>query len=102
MNRYIFVLLACTIIGQTLGDYPPCVQGLTCKTFTPQDKPDFHFDCAYIQAENSKDLVYHMHGNDGLGSKGMFFDLMLKLAEAGFSSLACDQRGFSPVHPPTM
>eukprot|EP00656_Telonema_subtile_P007384 TRINITY_DN1346_c0_g1_i2.p1 TRINITY_DN1346_c0_g1~~TRINITY_DN1346_c0_g1_i2.p1 ORF type:complete len:291 (-),score=72.03 TRINITY_DN1346_c0_g1_i2:237-1109(-) len=37
-----------------------------------------------------------MHGNDGVQPKGMFFDIMLRLSKLGYSSLACDQRGYSP------
>lgn len=40
--------------------------------------------------------MYHMHGNTGKGSKGVFFDTMLLLAKLGFSSLSCDGRGYSP------
>ena len=39
--------------------------------------------------------VYLMHGNDGQYSKAMWSDLMVALANNGYSSLACDQRGFS-------
>eukprot|EP00039_Didymoeca_costata_P016739 m.304911 g.304911 ORF g.304911 m.304911 type:complete len:352 (+) comp16443_c1_seq2:103-1158(+) len=96
MERAVLLsVVAACVVGITRG-YPACQQGLTCTTLSPADKPGLQFECAYITPPNSKDLVYHMHGNDGLGAKGMFFELMLLLADAGFSSLACDQRGFTP------
>lgn len=40
--------------------------------------------------------VYLLHGNDGVGAKGMFFKVMLELASHGYASMACDARGYSP------
>ena len=37
-----------------------------------------------------------MHGNDGKQAKGMFFNMMLRLAALGFNGLSCDARGYSP------
>jgi len=55
------------------------------------------FDCAYITAKTTeKGAVYHMHGNDGLRAKGMFAATMIHLASVGYTSLACDARGYSP------
>jgi pimeloyl-ACP methyl ester carboxylesterase len=58
------------------------------------------FDCAFVKgagfAAQQKGAVYHMHGNDGIRSKAMFAETMLKLAPLGYTSLSCDQRGYSP------
>eukprot|EP00040_Diaphanoeca_grandis_P007965 m.43155 g.43155 ORF g.43155 m.43155 type:complete len:387 (-) comp19309_c1_seq1:28-1188(-) len=78
--------------------YPSCATGLTCTAITLLDDPTLTFDCAHVVGGGGGHggLVYHMHGNDGALSKGMFFNLMLQLAPLGFTSLACDQRGYSP------
>ena len=84
-----------------------CVTGLTCTTLTPRDKPDFAFDCAFIQSTlpTTKGQVYYMHGNDGKQSKAMFFNMMLRLAPLGYNGLSCDARGlargYSPNASPT-
>jgi hypothetical protein len=83
-----------------LFSYPACDFGLTCRTLSPAATPDFEFDCAWIistaTAPNEKGVVYHMHGNDGHHSKAMFFNAMKVLAPLGYTSLACDARGYSP------
>lgn len=72
--------------------YPECPSGLTCGQLTPVDAPDLKFDCAFARSTTSQQRgnVFHMHGDDGLRSKAMFADVMLKLAAEGFNSLACD------------
>lgn len=75
--------------------YPDCDTGITCYTITPSDKPDLTFDCSYVGG-SGEGFVYLMHGNDGLKSKGMFFETMRQLGNLGYSSLACDARGYSP------
>ena len=77
-------------------DYPPCATGLKCSAITPPATPNLQFSCAFAKSTSAKGQVYFMHGNDGAGSKGMFFDIMQKLLPLGFDVLACDQRGYSP------
>ena len=89
------------VIGAVVGGvsaYPACADGVSCFTITPADKPDLTFDCSYVSStlSTTNGFVYHMHGNDGPQSKAMFADTMLQLADVGFSSLACDGRGYSP------
>jgi pimeloyl-ACP methyl ester carboxylesterase len=60
---------------------------------------DFVFDCATAPLKEnttSKGNVYFMHGNDGKYSKAMWALTMETLAGEGYSTLACDQRGYSP------
>eukprot|EP00039_Didymoeca_costata_P010971 m.149840 g.149840 ORF g.149840 m.149840 type:complete len:354 (+) comp15019_c3_seq3:80-1141(+) len=91
----VLFLCSCTVVANPT--YPPCADGLMCR---PIFANEMLFDCALIQPEKSTALVYMMHGHDGDLSKGMFFDLMLKLGDQGFSCLACDQRGYSPSAAP--
>jgi hypothetical protein len=85
-----------------LSSYPDCEQGVTCYTITPPDQPDFTFDCGYVpsSADKQHGFVYHMHGNDGLKSKAMFFETMRQLGRLGYASLSCDARGYSPKAAP--
>jgi|MDSY01.1.fsa_nt_gb pimeloyl-ACP methyl ester carboxylesterase len=97
-------LLCAVLCGAVAGGaeytytYPPCAEGISCYTITTS--AELTFDCGYVvNASNSissKGFVYHMHGNDGLQSKAMFFDTMRQLGEVGYNSLACDARGYSP------
>eukprot|EP00040_Diaphanoeca_grandis_P040829 m.262164 g.262164 ORF g.262164 m.262164 type:complete len:364 (-) comp44662_c0_seq1:59-1150(-) len=106
MSRYtcVRVLLGCVLVAHTTfrgsnatPAYPSCATGLTCSSVTPPDQPTLTFDCAYIEGTAPiKGQLYFMHGNDGNGAKGMWFDMMVKLASAGFTGLACDARGYSP------
>ena len=92
------LLLSC-LLGGLVAAYPACDYGVTCFTVTPSDKPALAFDCGYVNATgnaSAKGFVYHMHGNDGLESKAMFFETMRQLGQVGFTSLACDARGYSP------
>ena len=83
--------------------YPACPAGLTCGQLAPYG-PDMVYDCAYAHPlpgsnnNNSTVLgnVYLLHGDDGFRSKAMWAEVMLQLAGAGYASLACDQRGYSP------
>jgi hypothetical protein len=89
---YALILLVTIIynINFVQATYPACVTGLTCTTLTPRDKPDFAFDCAFIQSTlpTTKGQVYYMHGNDGKQSKAMFFNMMLRLAPLGYNGLS--------------
>ena len=82
--------------------YPPCAKGMTCFKLRPYDNQDLEFDCAVVNTSLPlKGNVYAMHGDDGKYAKAMFAQLMLLLAEQGYNSLACDQRGFSPGASPS-
>ena len=82
-------LLCAVLCGAVAGGaeytytYPPCAEGISCYTITTS--AELTFDCGYVvNASNSissKGFVYHMHGNDGLQSKAMFFDTMRQLGE---------------------
>lgn len=92
-----YVLLLLLLLKSTSATYPACASGLTCTTLTPRDQPELSFDCAFIQGQTpTKGQVYFMHGNDGKQAKGMFFNMMLRLAALGFNGLSCDARGYSP------
>jgi pimeloyl-ACP methyl ester carboxylesterase len=82
------------------SNYPPCVKGLTCTTLSFHARFNLHltFNCAFIKSTlpTTKGQVYFMHGNDGKQSKGMFFNMMLRLAALGYNGLSCDARGYSP------
>ena len=90
--------IICHINFVDASNYPRCLPGLTCTTLTPSDKPEFAFDCAFINSTlpTTKGQVYYMHGNDGKYSKAMFFNMMLRLAPLGYNGLSCDARGYSP------
>ena len=96
----IHLLVALAIPSFARAEYPACPDGLICIALSPADKPGLTFDCAYVKPNNERGQVYHMHGNDGLLSKAMFAETMLQLAAKGFTSLACDQRGYSPKASP--
>ena len=100
---FVAVLFGTTVVA--LKNYPACSDGLTCRTLSPAATPDLVFDCAWIlaKANGEKGIVYHMHGNDGHHAKAMFFNTMRALAPLGYTSLACDARGYSPgASPNTM
>jgi pimeloyl-ACP methyl ester carboxylesterase len=87
------------LLGISAGwKYPPCATGMTaCIKIRPYPDKDLEFDCAVVNTSMPhKGNVYAMHGDDGKYSKAMFAELMVQLAEQGYNSLACDQRGFSP------
>ena len=93
--------MAWPLIVGALG-YPNCAAGLTCRKITPADKPELTFDCAFGTPSGTPvGHVYCLHGNDGVGAKGMFAKVMLELASHGYASMACDARGFSPGARPT-
>ena len=78
--------------------YPACPDGLDCITVTPPDKPQFTFNCSIAApGANASELgfVYFMHGDEGQYSKAIWADPMRQLADLGYSSVACDQRGYS-------
>lgn len=77
---------------------------MVCTKVTPPDKPGMTFDCAHVTAAagTERGRVYHMHGNNGVRSKAMFFDTMLQLAPLGYTSVACDARGYSPGATPQL
>eukprot|EP00943_MAST-04B_sp_MAST-4B-sp1_P004260 g4260.t1 len=98
-------LVCVTLILSTCGvaavgvKYPECPAGLTCSQVTPLDKPTLTFDCAFAAPANGVEPIGHvycMHGNDGSGAKAMFAAVMLELANHGYASVSCDNRGFSP------
>jgi len=79
--------------------YPSCPDGLACSKLAPSDLPGMVFDCAHIESKlpgSAAGNVYLMHGDDGLQSKAMWAETMTQLADKGYDSLACDQRGYSP------
>ena len=80
------------------GGYPACPDGLTCGQLSPKDLPGMVFDCAHAPSKTQpvRGSVYLMHGDDGARSKGMWAETMLRLSSNGYTSLACDQRGYSP------
>lgn len=94
----LLALAAALHVAPSSASYPACRDGLVCSTVTPPDKPGMAFDCAHVTAAagTERGRVYHMHGNDGVRSKAMFFDVMLQLAPLGYTSVACDARGYSP------
>jgi len=78
--------------------YAPCPDGLKCITVTPPNEPEFTFNCSVAAPPaNATELgfVYHMHGDDSRYAKAMWADDMKQLAALGYTSLACDQRGYS-------
>lgn len=78
--------------------YPECPDGLTCGPLAPGDLPGMIFDCMTAPSTTGSVLgkVYLMHGDDGMYSKAFWADTMLQLADHGYTSLACDGRGYSP------
>eukprot|EP00466_Bigelowiella_natans_P004869 jgi/Bigna1/143237/aug1.77_g17945 len=97
MGVFIFIV---SMAMSTLGTapYPRCPDGITCSPLSPSDLPGMVFDCASVSSTTGSVLgnVYLMHGDDGMYAKGMWAETMLQLASSGYSSLACDQRGYSP------
>jgi len=84
-------------VGGT-APFPDCVQNMTCFKLTHPKRRDLVYDCASFNTSSapSKGNVYFMHGNDGPRSKGMYALMMQSAGAHGYSTLACDQRGFSP------
>jgi hypothetical protein len=78
--------------------YPECPAGLVCGRLTPRGLKNMTYDCAYAHStlKNTLGNVYLMHGDDGARAKAMWSETMLQLALKGYTSLACDQRGYSP------
>ena len=102
----LLILSLCTLIlcgGGVLvladGPYPAaCPAGLICGKLAPRG-PSMVYDCAYARppaGTRGVGNIYLMHGDDGMYAKAMWAETMLQLAGEGFTSLACDARGFSP------
>ena len=93
------VIIFLTTFIAAVAAYPNCPAGLKCSQVTPPDKPTLTFDCAFAAPATDKTIkgyVYCMHGNDGAKAKAMFAAVQLELADHGYASVSCDNRGYSP------
>jgi len=96
----LIVSVICALVVNASSSYPACATGMTClQVTTGYGRDSLIFDCASVKASSNvalKGNVYFMHGNDGRYAKAMFAEVMSAVAEKGFNTLACDQRGYSP------
>jgi len=92
------LLLGFLVVAKANDPYPACPTDLVCGKVTPVGLKNMTYDCAYAYStlNNTLGNVYFMHGDDGARAKAMWSETMLQLASKGYTSLACDQRGYSP------
>lgn len=79
-----------SLLAQSLADVPACENG--CEQVQASD---MIFDCRFAKpADSPKGSVVLLHGFPEWAV--IYDEIMRNLAAAGYESVACDQRGYSP------
>lgn len=90
------ILLVCLVClgapAATLAKYGGCTNGITCRKVTANN---LTFDCRFGgDALRDRPGVMMLHGFPEWSD--MYMDLMRDFAAAGYRTVACNQRGYSP------
>lgn len=92
-------VLACAFLAFALGQHlrgTDCADGISCRQV---DANGLTFDCRFAGEDATIGNVLLLHGFPEWSK--MYNDLMRTMADNGFSSVACDQRGYSLGASPT-